>query len=101
MPLFMVKKEKFEWIRSGRKTVELRKGKAMSGDEAVFKCGRNNELRGKITRKYEDTLPKLLQIIDFKEINPTAKSVEDVIDSIKKLYGTTDGTFAAYRFFLS
>jgi hypothetical protein len=30
MPLFMVKKEVFRWIRLGRKTVELRKGKAKS-----------------------------------------------------------------------
>jgi len=28
MSLFMVKKEVFEWIRNGQKTIELRRGKA-------------------------------------------------------------------------
>jgi ASC-1-like (ASCH) protein len=37
----MVKREVYERIRSGKKTVELRKGKAKSGDQAVFQCGRS------------------------------------------------------------
>jgi len=48
MPLFVVKKEMFEWIRSGRKTVELRKGKAKSGDQAV-----RAQSRSVIARKQE------------------------------------------------
>lgn len=35
----MVKKEVFEWIKNGQKTIELRKGKAKKGDEAVFQRG--------------------------------------------------------------
>jgi ASC-1-like (ASCH) protein len=97
----MVKKEIFEWVRSGRKIVELRKGKAMSGDQAVFQCGRGNILRGNILKRHEDSLQAILQKIDFRKLRPTANSVEDVIDSIKKLYGTTDGTFTAYEFILS
>jgi ASC-1-like (ASCH) protein len=100
MPLFMVKKEIFEWIRSGRKTVELRKGKAKSGDQAVFQCGRNI-LRGKITRKYQNNLEAILQIMDFKKILPIANSAEDVKERMKQFYGTTDGIFTAYQFTLS
>jgi len=37
----MVKKEVFEWIRTGQKTIELRRGKAKKGDVAVFQSGRN------------------------------------------------------------
>jgi len=37
----MVKKEVFEWIINKQKTIELRRGKAMKGDVAVFQCGRN------------------------------------------------------------
>jgi len=32
----MVKKEVFEWIRTGQKTIELRRGKVKQGDMAVF-----------------------------------------------------------------
>jgi ASC-1-like (ASCH) protein len=96
----MVKKEVFEWIKTGKKTIELRKGKAKSGDQAVFQCGRNN-LRGKIVRKDEEKLQTLLQSLNFKQIIPTAHSIEEAEAYIKKLYRTTDGTFTAYQFALS
>jgi len=96
----MVKKEVFEWIQSGKKTIELRKGKAKSGDQAVFQCGRNI-LRGKIVRKVEGNLQTLLQSLSFKQIIPTATSIEEAEVYIKKLYGTADGTFTAYQFVLS
>jgi ASC-1-like (ASCH) protein len=96
----MVKKEVFEWIRTGQKTIELRKGKAKSGDQAVFQCGRNI-LRGKIVKKDEGSLATLLQSLNFKQIIPTANSVEEATAYINKLYGSTEGMFTAYRFALS
>jgi len=42
MPLFVIKKEVFEWIRRGNKTIELRRGKAKKGDVAVFQCGKSS-----------------------------------------------------------
>lgn len=96
----MVKKEVFEWIKTGQKTIELRKGKAKVGDHAVFQCGRNI-LRGKIVRRDEGKLQVLLQSLNFKQIIPTANSAEEAKAYIKKLYGTTDGTFTAYQFALS
>jgi len=32
----MVKKEVFEWIRSGQKSIEVRRGKARLGDDVVI-----------------------------------------------------------------
>ena len=95
----MVKKEVFEWIKTGRKTIELRKGRAKAGDEAVFQCGRNI-LRGKIVRRDEANLQTLLQGLDFKRLIPIANSVGEAKAYIEKLYGTTDGTFTAYQFSL-
>jgi hypothetical protein len=44
MPLFMVKKEVFEWTRTGQKTIELRRGKAKQDNNAVFNVeGRSSE----------------------------------------------------------
>jgi len=100
VPLFLVKKEVFEWVKTGKKTIELRKGKAKSGDQAVFQCSRNL-LRGKIVRRDEGNLQTLLQSLNSKQIIPTANSAEEAKAYIKKLYGTTDGTFTAYQFALS
>jgi hypothetical protein len=33
MPLFMVKEEVFQWIKTGQKIVEIRKGKAKRGNK--------------------------------------------------------------------
>jgi ASC-1-like (ASCH) protein len=96
----MVKKEVFEWIKTEQKTIELRKGKAKAGDQAVFQCGRNI-LRGKILRKDEGNLSTLLHNLNFKQIIPTAHSAEEAEVYIKKLYEATDGPFAAYQFALS
>jgi hypothetical protein len=54
-----------------------------------------------MVRKYEGNLQKLLQSLNFKQIIPTANSIKKVEAYIKKLYGTTDGTFTAYQFALS
>ncbi|MEM3618140.1 MAG: hypothetical protein QXK47_03590 [Candidatus Bathyarchaeia archaeon] len=97
--MFMVKKEVFEWIKTGQKTIELRKGKAKAGDHAVFQCGRNI-LIGKIIGKDEGNLATLLHNLNFKEIIPTANTVEEATAYIESLYGTTEVTFTAYRFAL-
>jgi len=96
----MVKKEVFEWIKAGKKTIEIRKGNAKSGEQAIFQCGRNI-LRGKIISKDEGNLSTLLHNLSFKEIIPTANSIEEATTYLKKLYRTTDGTFTAYQFALS
>ena len=51
----MVKKEVFEWISTGQKTIELRGGKAKHDDNAVFQCGRNI-LRGNVFERGEGSL---------------------------------------------
>jgi len=40
----MVKKEVFEWIHTGQKNIELRRGKANKDDVAVFQCGRKKTI---------------------------------------------------------
>lgn len=97
MPLFMVKKEVFEWIISKKKNIELRKGKARKGDEAVFQCGRN-VLRKKITKRKEGKLTDVLRQDNYKNIIAQANTLEEAINYIKKLYGTTEGVFTVYYF---
>jgi ASC-1-like (ASCH) protein len=60
MSLFMVKKEVCEWIRTGQKNIELRRGKTKKGDNAVFQCGRNI-LRRKIIKREESSLTDVLR----------------------------------------
>lgn len=73
MPLFLVKREVFEWIRAGRKNVELRKGRAKKGDEAVFQCGRKL-LKRKIIKREEGNLTCILRRDNYKNIIPQANT---------------------------
>ena len=100
MPLFMVKKENFEWVRSGRKHIEIRKGKKMKGDEAVFVCSKWM-LRGRIIKKKQGKLSSLMTNSNFKDVIPVAKSLKEATSHIENLYGTTEGTFTAYYFKLT
>jgi len=93
----MVKKEIFEWIRTGKKNIELRRGKAKKGDNAVFQCGRNI-LRRKIVKIEEGNLIDVLREDNYKNIIPSANTLEEAINYIKKLYRTTKGVFTAYYF---
>jgi len=100
MPLFMVKKEVYEWINNGQKTIELRKGTPKQGDSAVFQCGRKI-LRGRIVRKEKGNLAEVLREDNYKKVIPSANSLQGAIDFIKKLYGTIEGTFTVYSFVLN
>jgi len=95
VPLFMVKKEVFEWVKSGKKTVEVRRGNARKGEEAVFQCGAHI-LRLQITKKETGRLDEIVRQDNFKAIIPTANSLDETIRYIQSLYGTTEGVFSAY-----
>jgi len=69
MPLFMVKKEVFEWRRAGRKSVELRRGRARQGDNAVFQHGQNI-LRRIILKKEEDKKYEVAELGAQPILNP-------------------------------
>ena len=97
MPLFFVKNEVFEWIKTEQKNIELRKGKAKKGDVAVFQCGRNI-LRRKIIKREEGILTDVLRKGNYKNVIPSANTLEEAINYIKELYGTTEGVFSAYFF---
>jgi len=79
------------------KNIELKKGKAKRGDAAVFLCGRNI-LRKKIIRRVEGNLIDVLRKDKYKSIIPSANTLQEAINYIKKLYGTTEGIFTVYCF---
>jgi len=98
MPAFLTKKEVFEWIRTGRKNVELRRGKVQNGDAITFLNGRNESLSGRILRKREGTLEDVLNAMNYKQIIPTAKNLDEAKAFIRRLYPSTEGIFTAYEF---
>ncbi len=86
----MVKKEVFKWIENRQKHVEIRKGKPMQGDKAVFQCGKCI-IRRKIVSKQTGQLADLLNAVGFKNAVPNAESLEEAIRFYEDL-GYSAGT---------
>ena len=97
-PAFLTKKEVYEWIRSRRKTIELRRGTPQNGEKIAFLNGRNESVRGIILRRHEGTLEDVLNAATFKKIIPTANSLDEAKAFIKQIYASTEGTFTTYEF---
>jgi ASC-1-like (ASCH) protein len=100
MPLFMVKRESFEWVRSGRKCVEVRKRRMEKGDEAVFLCSKWM-LKVKIVRKEQGKLSDVVNGSNFRDVIPVAKNLREALSYIERLYGKSEDEFTAYYFKLT
>jgi ASC-1-like (ASCH) protein len=95
MPLLRVRKEVYEWLETGRKTIDVRRGRAQRGDTAVFQCGPHH-LRLSIARRETGNLDEIVRQDNFKAIIPSAKSVEEALEYLESLYDSTEGLFTAY-----
>jgi ASC-1-like (ASCH) protein len=95
LPLFFTRKEVFEWLKTGKKTIDIRKGKPHEGKIAVFQVG-PKILRMKITRKETGSLAEVLRSDNFRLVIPSATVIGDAIAYLHELYGTCDGVFTAY-----
>ncbi len=95
MPLFLAKKEVFDWLSQGLKTIDIRKGNPRTGDVAVFICG-SRRLFLKVVKIQSGSLVDLVRTDNYCNIIPTAVSVDDVVVYLRRIYGSVDGLFTAY-----
>ncbi len=88
----------FEWFESGEKRFELRRYGRRWTDKHVYP-GREVELRkgysgksiwGSIGKVIVGDLDKIFFEVDFKLINPTVPTVEDIIKRTLDLLGPSD-----------
>ena len=101
MPSFRTKKQVYEWVKTGEKTIELRKGKTQNGNYIAFLNGHRQCVKGRILRKREGKLDEVLNEATYRKIIPTAKTLDEAVEFIRQLYQSTEGTFTAYEFQLN
>jgi ASC-1-like (ASCH) protein len=101
MPAFLTKKQVFEWIKAGEKTIELRSGKCLNGNKIAFLNGQRQCVTGRILRKREGKLEDVLNADTFRKIVPTAKSLEEAVVFVKQIYPLSGDTFTTYEFQLN
>jgi ASC-1-like (ASCH) protein len=95
VPLFFARKEVFEWLAQGKKTIDIRKGSPHDGEIAVFQSGPRT-LRLRIVKKESGRLEDILRFDNFRAVIPSALELEDAVDYLQKIYGLVDGIFTAY-----
>ncbi len=95
MPLLRTKKEVFEWLLQGKKTIDIRKGKPRRGEIAVFEAG-PHVLRLRITGRESGNLIDLVHEDNFRQVIPTAQTLEEAIGYLRRIYGDWEGVFTAY-----
>jgi ASC-1-like (ASCH) protein len=98
MPAFLTKKQVYDWITAGEKTIELRSGKSLNGGTITFLSGRRQTVKARILKKREGKLPEVLNAETYTKIVPTAKSLDEAVAFMKQIYDSTDGVFTTYEF---
>ncbi len=98
MPMFRTKRLVQEWIKSGAKTIELRKGKPLDGDNIIFLSGRGEKAIAHIIAKNEGKLEEVLNEGTYKKIVPTAKNLGEALSFIAGIYPSAEGVFTTYEF---
>ncbi len=94
-PSFLAKKEVFQWLKQGRKTIDVRKGNLQRGDVAVFISG-PHRLTMKVVGTQSGRLTDVVREDNFRLVIPTAVTVDDAVAYLRRLYGGYDGVFTAY-----
>jgi hypothetical protein len=95
LPWFLAKKEVFQWLQSGQKTIDLRKGNLKPGDVAVFQSG-PKVLRLKVVNAERGLLSEVLRLDNFRAVIPSALVLGDAVGYLKRIYGDLGGVFTAY-----
>jgi ASC-1-like (ASCH) protein len=96
MPVFRTKKEAFQWLESGQKTIDVRKGNPFKGENAVYISGKK-VLRLRIAKTEQGSLTEILREDNFQRIIPSALTLEDAAAYLLRLHPGFNGSYTAYH----
>jgi len=95
MPVFRTKKEAFQWLMSGQKTIDIRKGKPFRGETAVYISGKK-VLRLRINKTEQGKLSEIVREDNFQKVIPSANTLDDAFAYLRRLYFNSGDSFTAY-----
>lgn len=95
MPLFYAKKEVFQALKRGNKTIDVRKGKPRVGEFAVFQCG-SDVLKLRIICVETGELSEVVRADNFLRIIPWVERLDEAVVYLQGLYPEYVGVFTAY-----
>ncbi len=84
-----------EWLKSGEKTIDVRKGSPKQCDRVCFVSG-PYRLEMRVVGCRSGWLSELIRSDNFRLVVPSAGSVEEAWAYLGRFYGAYDGVFTAY-----
>jgi ASC-1-like (ASCH) protein len=93
--MFLAKREVFQWLSEGKKTIDVRKGLPRPGGTAVFACG-PRMLKLRIVGIQTGKLDEIIRADNYRQVIPSAVSVDDALAYLRAIYGACEGVFTAY-----
>jgi ASC-1-like (ASCH) protein len=91
----LAKKEVLEWLKAGKKTIDIRKGNPRQGDRVLFVSG-PYKLEMQVVGRQSGALGELIRSDNFRQVIPSAGSVDEAMDYLRRFYSDLDGVFTAY-----
>ncbi len=95
MPTFLAKKEVFEWLAEGKKTLDIRKGNPRNGRKILFISG-PHRLELRVLSTQTGKLRDVVRQDNFRQVIPCAVTLDDAFAYLKQIFGSYDGVFTAY-----
>ena len=95
MLTLLAKKEVYEWLKTGQKTIDVRRGKPRQGERVLFISG-PHRLEMQIVDRQSGALSDLIRENNFRQVIPSAGSVDEAVNYLRRIYGDVEGVFTAY-----
>lgn len=95
MLTLLAKKEVLEWLKSGQKTIDVRRGKPREGDRVLFVSG-PHRLEMRIVGRQVGSLEELIRVDNFRQVIPSAASMDEARAYLQSIYDDCTGPFTAY-----
>jgi len=95
MPTFLAKRQVIDWLLSGKKTIDVRRGRPIEGDTVIFLSG-PRRLTFRVVSRQVGLLSEVVHEENFKQVIPTAGCVDEARAYFRGLYGACEGFFTAY-----
>jgi ASC-1-like (ASCH) protein len=93
--MLLAKKEVFQWLLEGKKTIDVRKGNPRLGEFAVFASG-SRMLKLRIVKTQTGKLNEIVRPENFRQVVPSAANIDDAYAYLCNIYGSCEGFFTAY-----
>jgi hypothetical protein len=95
LPFLLAKKEVYDWLKTGQKTIDIRRGKPQKGNTVVFQCGPRS-LEFTVVKTEQGKLTDLVNADNFRLVIPSAATLADALGYLGRLFGDYNGVCVAY-----